>query len=124
MSLIVSAEQIQAQVEPDVCPTCHRPKPAPLDAADAGHLTARRRQILACIRTYIAEHGYAPAVRDIMAAVGLESPSTIHHHLGELERAGYIQRGGQGRSRALRLVDEPPALDGIRLASDYPGFGG
>ena len=38
------------------------------------------------------ERGYPPAVREIGAAVGLNSPSTVHSHLAQLESAGYLRR--------------------------------
>lgn len=121
MSLVQTTEQIAADVlaaGEDTCPTCGRPRPVHVDEPE--HLPQRRRQILAFIRGFITEHSYSPTVRDITAGVGLESPSTVQYHLGELERAGYIQRAGYGRARALRLVDEPPAMNAIRLAEDFP----
>lgn len=128
MSLVRSADQIAADVAAigeDVCPTCGRTLPVDVDVPE--DLPFRRRQILTFIREFIAEHHYSPTVRDITTGVGLESPSTVQHHLGELERAGYIQRAGYGRARALRLVDWPPAAAHIRLADDMPdnqGLGG
>ena len=55
-------------------------------------ITDRQRAILQFIETTMRERGYPPAVREIGAAVGLNSPSTVHSHLAQLERAGYLRR--------------------------------
>ena len=44
-------------------------------------LTAKQQKIYDYIQTFSAEHGYPPSVREIGAAVGLKSPSTVHFHL-------------------------------------------
>lgn len=69
-------------------------------------LSNAQRVVLDCIRDYIKENGYPPAVRDICAAAGLSSPSTVHSHLNRLEKAGYISRDG-GRNRSIRLLESP-----------------
>lgn len=53
-------------------------------------LTAKQQKIYDYIQTFSAEHGYPPSVREIGAAVGLKSPSTVHFHLKGLEEAGVI----------------------------------
>jgi repressor LexA len=53
-------------------------------------LTARQSAIVAFIRTHVTEHGYPPTVRDIAAAVGLVSPSSVAYQLGELARRGAV----------------------------------
>ena len=55
-------------------------------------ITDRQRAILQFIETTMRERGYPPAVREIGAAVGLNSPSTVHSHLAQLESAGYLRR--------------------------------
>jgi len=55
-------------------------------------ITDRQRAILNFIETTMRERGYPPAVREIGAAVGLSSPSTVHSHLAQLESAGYLRR--------------------------------
>ena len=62
-------------------------------------------KILAYIRDEIQNKGYPPSVRDICAAAGLSSPSTVHSHLHRLEKAGYIKRA-EGQNRSIRLVGE------------------
>ena len=55
-------------------------------------ITDRQRAILNFIETTMRERWYPPAVREIGAAVGLSSPSTVHSHLAQLESAGYLRR--------------------------------
>ncbi len=55
-------------------------------------LTDRQRAILEYLEATMRERGYPPSVREIGAAVGLNSPSTVHSHLAQLEAAGYLRR--------------------------------
>jgi repressor LexA len=66
-------------------------------------LTERQRQILEFVTTYVGAHGYPPTVREIGEAVGLASPSTVHAHLANLERAGLLKRDPT-KPRALELI--------------------
>jgi repressor LexA len=73
-------------------------------------LTPRQRSILTVIREWVDEHGYPPTMREIGAAVGLASPSTVAHHMAVLEKNGFLRRDARG-SRAVDIrppVDEPP----------------
>jgi len=60
---------------------------------DTSHLTPRQRGILAAIRDWVVEHGYAPSTREIGDAVGLASTSTVSRHLQVLEDLGFLRRG-------------------------------
>ena len=66
-------------------------------------LTDRQRQIWELIVGSVDAHGYPPTVREIGEAVGLASPSTVHAHLANLERAGLLRRDPT-KPRALELV--------------------
>lgn len=66
-------------------------------------LTKRQQEIFAYIRRYAAKHGYPPTVRDIGSAVGLTSPSTVHAHLANLEKAGLLRRDPT-KPRAMELL--------------------
>ncbi|HEV2076116.1 MAG TPA: transcriptional repressor LexA [Thermoleophilaceae bacterium] len=87
-------------------------------------LTRRQQEVFAYIKRYAAKHGYPPTVRDIGQAVGLTSPSTVHAHLANLEKAGLVRRDptkpralellassvrGAGRPRGLPLVGQVAA---------------
>jgi repressor LexA len=66
-------------------------------------LTGRQREIYDYLSEYVHERGYPPTVREIGEAVGLASPSTVHAHLANLERAGLLKRDPT-KPRALELV--------------------
>ncbi len=69
-------------------------------------LTGRQQEIWTFLTGYVDEHGYPPTVREIGEAVGLASPSTVHAHLANLERAGLIKRDPT-KPRALELRRDP-----------------
>jgi repressor LexA len=64
----------------------------------------RQRAILEFLHEYVDQHGYPPTVREIGEAVGLRSPSTVHAHLAQLERAGLLRRDPT-KPRAIELTD-------------------
>ena len=66
-------------------------------------LTGRQQEIWDFLVDYVDHHGYPPTVREIGEAVGLASPSTVHAHLANLERAGLLKRDPT-KPRALELV--------------------
>jgi repressor LexA len=66
-------------------------------------LTARQQEIWQFLVEYVDARGYPPTVREIGEAVGLASPSTVHAHLANLERAGLLRRDPT-KPRALELV--------------------
>jgi repressor LexA len=66
-------------------------------------LTGRQQEILDFLVDYVDQHGYPPTVREIGEAVGLASPSTVHAHLANLERAGLLKRDPT-KPRAVELV--------------------
>ncbi len=75
-------------------------------------LTARQREIWSFVLDYSDRHGYPPTVREIGEAVGLASPSTVHAHLANLERAGLLRRDPT-KPRALELIgrEKPVAAE-------------
>ena len=66
-------------------------------------LTARQQEIWNYLVEYVDAHGYPPTVREIGEHVGLASPSTVHAHLANLERAGLLRRDPT-KPRALELI--------------------
>ena len=77
-------------------------------------VTERQRAILDYLRGFVDEHGYPPTVREIGEAVGLRSPSTVHAHLAQLERAGLLRRDPT-KPRAIELADRTAQADVHRL---------
>jgi repressor LexA len=66
-------------------------------------LTGRQQEIWDFLVDYVDRHGYPPTVREIGQAIGLASPSTVHAHLANLERAGLLKRDPT-KPRALELT--------------------
>src|SRR5437868_15390271 len=66
-------------------------------------LTERQQEIWNYLVEYVDGHGYPPTVREIGEQVGLASPSTVHAHLANLERAGLLRRDPT-KPRALELI--------------------
>ena len=64
-------------------------------------------KILQFIRDFTRENGYPPSVREIGAAVGLRSTSTVHYQLARLREQGLLA-GDAAKSRAVTLAEEPP----------------
>jgi repressor LexA len=68
-------------------------------------LTDRQQEIWDFLVEYVDRHGYPPTVREIGQSVGLASPSTVHAHLANLERAGLLRRDPT-KPRALELLGD------------------
>lgn len=68
-------------------------------------LSVREEQILKYLEAQVRENGYPPTVRDICAALGIKSTSTVHKALGRLEDRGLIEKGTNKR-RAVKLLTE------------------
>jgi repressor LexA len=73
-----------------------------------GKLGKRQQAIYDYIRSYSAEHGYPPSVREIGSAVGLASPSTVHMHLKTLEEFGLIKRDSK-KPRTIEVMAKDQA---------------
>jgi repressor LexA len=66
-------------------------------------LTKRQKEILDHIGTYIEDRGYAPSFEEIADHFGYSSLATVHEHLSNLERKGYIRKS-YNESRSIELV--------------------
>lgn len=77
-------------------------------------LTPRQGEILDFLISQINLKGYPPSVREIGEAIGLQSSSTVHSHLIQLEQKGYIRRD-PSKPRAIVILksndSETPKLD-------------
>lgn len=78
-------------------------------ALDIENLRPRARSIFEAVCAGIRAQGYPPSVREIAAAVGLSSSSTVKHHLDNLVSQGFLVRAA-GRSRALEVNPQFAAL--------------
>lgn len=66
-------------------------------------MSRRQKQILEFIAKEAESRGYPPSVREIGQAVGLKSTSTVHGHLSQLEKKGYIRRDPT-KPRAIEVL--------------------
>jgi repressor LexA len=66
-------------------------------------LTLRQAAVLDFLRTFVADHGYPPTIREICQRFGISSPNGVVCHLRALERVGAIRRD-PNRSRAIVLT--------------------
>lgn len=66
-------------------------------------LTKRQKQILDFLDAYIGEHGYAPSFEEIARFFGYSSLATVHEHLSNLERKGYIRKT-YNESRSIEVI--------------------
>jgi repressor LexA len=69
-------------------------------------LTRRQKQILDFLESYIGANGYAPSFEEIAGHFTFHSLATVHEHLTNLERKGYIRRS-HNESRAIEVVPTP-----------------
>lgn len=56
------------------------------------NLTPQKKKILDFINTYSIKHGFSPSLEEIKKKLKLHSVSTIHQHLEELKRSGYLKK--------------------------------
>jgi repressor LexA len=81
-------------------------------------LTRRQRDILTYLQGQIADNGFAPSFEEIAEHFGFQSLATVHEHLTNLERKGYIRRS-YNESRSIEVL--PPK--GTAVASEIPVLG-
>ncbi|HKR56683.1 MAG TPA: transcriptional repressor LexA [Gemmatimonadales bacterium] len=81
-------------------------------------VTRRQREILDFISGHLDAKGYAPSFEEIARQFGFHSLATVHEHLTNLERKGYIRRA-HNESRAIEIV--PPK--GQTGATELPLLG-
>jgi len=75
-------------------------------------LTKRQREILDFIESFIQSSGYSPSFEEIAKFFGYRSLATVHEHLSNLERKGYIRRN-YNESRSV----EPMETTHLRAAA-------
>ena len=82
-------------------------------------LTKRQKEILDYIESFIEDLGYAPSFEEIAESFGYSSLATVHEHLSNLERKGYIRKS-YNESRSIELV--PPGSP-VEPAVELPLLG-
>lgn len=73
----------------------------------------KQLEILRYIYDTVENRGFPPTVREICAAVGLSSTSTVHGHLSRLERKGFLIKDAT-KPRALEITAEGKTELGIK----------
>jgi len=81
-------------------------------------LTKRQREILDYLEQHIREYGYSPSFEEIAGHFRFASLATVHEHLTNLEKKGYIRRS-YNESRSVEVL--PPK--GTSGATEIPLLG-
>lgn len=77
-------------------------------------LTKRQKEILDYIGSFIEDRGYAPSFEEIAESFGYSSLATVHEHLSNLERKGYIRKS-YNESRSIEMVGRETTVPSIEL---------
>ena len=70
---------------------------------DANHMTPKQKAVFDYIKQCVIERNYPPSVRDICAAVGLKSTSSVFTYINDLETMGLIKKD-PSHTRALMIT--------------------
>lgn len=68
--------------------------------------SSKREEIFAYLTDFMAEHSYAPSVREICTATGLSSTASVYYHLQALAQEGRIALD-ESKKRAITLLSAP-----------------
>ena len=77
-------------------------------------LTKRQREILNYLTAYAEQNGFAPSFEEIAENFSYNSLATVHEHLTNLERKGYIKRN-YNESRAIEIMPSEASPRAIEL---------
>jgi repressor LexA len=77
-------------------------------------LTKRQREILNYLTAYSDQNGYAPSFEEIAEQFNYNSLATVHEHLSNLERKGYIKRS-YNESRAIEILPSEVTPHAVEL---------
>lgn len=69
-------------------------------------LTRRQKELLDFLVDFIGRRGYSPSFAEIGESLGLSSVATVHKHIQNLERKGFIHRG-YNQSRSIDVLAMP-----------------
>ena len=67
------------------------------------NLTKRQRQILDFVTDFIKDHSFAPSMREIGEHFGLTSPATVHTHIQNLKKKGFLKHSFN-EARSIELI--------------------
>jgi repressor LexA len=83
-------------------------------------LTKRQKGVLDFLINFINRKGYAPSFEEIAHSLGLSSLATVHKHVENLERKGFIRRG-YNQSRSIDVLAVPGQVPFGKQARHLPG---
>lgn len=66
--------------------------------------TKKQKELLGFIEAFIAEHGYSPSYREIMAGLDYTSVATVALHVNNLIKRGHLRKRDHS-ARSLEPVD-------------------
>jgi hypothetical protein len=66
--------------------------------------TKKQKELLSYIEDFIAEHGYSPSYREIMAGTGHTSVATVSLHVNNLINRGHLAKRDRS-ARSLEVVN-------------------
>lgn len=77
-------------------------------------LTRRQKEILDHIESFLEERGYPPSFEEIARHFGYSSLATVHEHLSNLARKGYIRKT-YNESRSIELIPSEPQTAAVEI---------
>lgn len=69
--------------------------------------TKKQKELLGFIESFIAEHGYSPSYREIMAGLNYTSVATVALHVNNLIKRGHLQK----RDHSARSLEPVKPVD-------------
>lgn len=66
--------------------------------------TKKQKELLMFIEDFIAEHGYSPSYREVMAGTGHTSVATVSLHINNLIKRGHLAKRDRS-ARSLEVVN-------------------
>jgi len=81
-----------------------------MEARAVVYLTRRQKEVLDFIVTFQREHGYSPSLEEIARHFGLSAVSTVHEHVANLVRKGFLRRGWN-RARSIEAFGSSVAIE-------------
>ena len=71
--------------------------------------TKKQKELLIFIEEFIAEHGYSPSYREIMAGTGHTSVATVSLHVNSLINRGHLKKRDRS-ARSLEVLSPQAAV--------------
>lgn len=85
---------------------------------DLSTLSPRQKRILEVISDAVVLRGYAPSIREIGDAAGLQSTSSVAYQLNELEKKGFLRRD-PNKPRAVDIRHLRDTSDTKKSSADH-----